>query len=253
MKLDRQKILQNQSLLENHSLLVTNTIQTVEDLRIFMSHHVYAVWDFMSLLKSIQHAIVPSKNIWLPDNNTRSDVARVINEIVLCEESDISPDGGSISHFDLYLLAMMEIGADISHIYNFIENVRRGDHPSVSSISSPANKFMKTTFDVISKGPHCAAASFTYGRETVIPKMFTRILNQLAVSKLEAPKFYYYLQRHIEVDGDQHGPLSEDLVTHLCENDPKKFFEAEQAAITSIKARIRFFDEIEKELNIGNI
>ena len=93
MRIDLKKIQEHRSLLENHSLLVTNTIQSVEDLRIFMKYHVFAVWDFMSLLKTIQHNVVPSGNLWLPTEGTRSDIARLVNEIVLCEESDISPDG----------------------------------------------------------------------------------------------------------------------------------------------------------------
>jgi hypothetical protein len=84
MRIDLKKIQEHRSLLENHSLLVTNTIQSVEDLRIFMKYHVFAVWDFMSLLKTMQHNVVPSSNFWLPTEGTRSDITRMINEIVLC-------------------------------------------------------------------------------------------------------------------------------------------------------------------------
>ena len=85
MKLNLSKINEHRLLLENHSLLVTNTIQSLDDLRTFMKHHVFAVWDFMSLLKTLQHEIVPSGKLWLPTIGTRSDIARMINEIVLCE------------------------------------------------------------------------------------------------------------------------------------------------------------------------
>src|SRR5210317_819814 len=123
MKIDLRKIQEHRSVLENHSLLNTNVIQEIEDLRIFMQHHVYAVWDFMSLLKTCQNAVVPSTKVWLPSKGTRSDVARMINEIVLCEESDTTPDkSGNISHFDLYLQAMLEVGADIEEISAFVEH-----------------------------------------------------------------------------------------------------------------------------------
>lgn len=247
MRIDLKKIQEHRSMLENHSLLVTNTIQSVEDLRIFMKHHVFAVWDFMSLLKTMQHNVVPSSSFWLPTDGTRSDIARMINEIVLCEESDISPDGkSSISHFDLYLQAMMEVDADINPIREYLAKVeKQGVHWGAPEIVEP---FVDTTFKAIRRGPHCAAASFCYGRETVIPSMFKRILRQINISNTDAPKFHYYLERHIQVDGEDHGPMSENLVNYFCKDDPFLIYEAEQAAIDAIRARITLFDRIEQDL-----
>lgn len=211
-----------------------------------MENHVYAVWDFMSLLKTLQHSVVPSGNIWLPNRGNRSDIARLINEIVLCEESDLDlSKTGSISHFDLYIQAMLEVGANIKPVQEFLTNVSNGQHPTESGATDAATKFMATTFKMIQKGPHCVAASFAYGRETVIPSMFDKILNQMYYTRLNAPKFYYYLDRHIQVDGEEHGPMSEQLVHYFCKDDPILIHEAEQAAIESIKARIQFFDDIE--------
>jgi hypothetical protein len=247
MRIDLKKIQEHRSLLENHSLLVTNTIQSPEDLRIFMKYHVFAVWDFMSLLKTIQHNVVPSGNLWLPSQGTRSDIARLINEIVLCEESDISPDGkSSISHFDLYLQAMLEVGADTDPIKTYLNQV--AENGSISECSEVVREFVESTFDAIRRGPHCAAASFCYGRETVIPSMFIRLLRQINISNTDAPKFHYYLERHIQVDGEDHGPMSENLVNYFCKNDPFLIHEAEQAAIDAITARIKLFDKIESLL-----
>ena len=248
MKIDLKKIQEHRSLLENHSLLVTNSIQSVEDLKIFMRYHVFAVWDFMSLLKTMQHHVVPTSELWLPTSGTRSDIARMINEIVLCEESDISPDGhSSISHFDLYLQAMLEVGADINPIREYLTKVeQRGTHWGAPEVVQP---FVESTFLAIRRGPHCAAASFCYGRETVIPSMFKRILNQINISDTDAPKFHYYLERHIQVDGDDHGPMAESLVNHFCKDDPILIHEAEQAAIEAIQARIALFDRIETQLS----
>lgn len=247
MRIDLSKIQQHKSLLENHSLLVTNTIQSVEDLRIFMKYHVFAVWDFMSLLKTLQHATVPTSQLWLPTQGTRSDIARTINEIVLCEETDISPDGtSSISHFDLYLQAMFEVDADTIPIREYLSKVeKQGVHWGAPEIVS---EFIETTFKAIRRGPHCAAASFCYGRETVIPSMFKRILTQIQLSETEAPKFHYYLERHIQVDGEEHGSMSENLVNYFCKNDPILIHEAEQAAIEAIQARIQLFNKIENLL-----
>ena len=248
MKLNSNKILEHRGFLENHSLLVTNTIQTIDDLRIFMENHVYAVWDFMSLIKSLQQYVVPSGQLWIPTKGTRSDIARLINEIVLAEETDISMDGkSSISHFDLYLQAMMEIGADVGPIRDYLNRVENtGAHWGAPE---PAGTFVDNTFSAIRKGPHCVAASFCYGRETVIPAMFKKILRQLNLNKTNAPKFYYYLERHIHIDGEEHGPMSEKLVEYFCDNDLFKIHEAELAAIAAITSRIQFFDKIEEKLN----
>lgn len=248
MKLNKTVINDHSKKLENHTLLNLNHIQTVEDLRLFMEHHVYAVWDFMSLLKTVQHSIVPSTSPWVPTKGNRSEIARMINEIVLCEESDVDLTGGSISHFDLYLQSMMEIGADTKPILKFLDLYSIDPVKAFSHVPKPSRDFILSTFNTIDQGPHCAAASLAYGRETIIPSMFKRILSQLEISQISAPKFHYYLQRHIEVDGDDHGPMSEHLVEFLCDNDPTKIYEAEKAAIEAISARIQFFTEIENLL-----
>ena len=254
MKLNLKKIQEYRNLLENHSLLVTNTIQTIEDLRIFMENHVFAVWDFMSLTKSLQHSIVPSGVIWVPTDENRSDAARLVNEIILCEETDLSIDGNSyISHFDLYKMAMIEVGADIEKIDDFIEQVKKHGYPEFLSVLYDekiwnALDFVKSTMKTIEMGPHCVAASFCYGRETILPSLFRRIIRQLNINSLDAPRFHYYLDRHVHVDSNEHGPGAEKIVEILCKNDPKLICEAENSAIEAIKARIKFFDAIENML-----
>jgi hypothetical protein len=215
-----------------------------------MEHHVFAVWDFMSLAKSLQHHICPSGDLWLPTPQQRK-LSRLINEIILAEESDLDATGdGYISHFDLYIQAMTEVGANTGPILEFIETVRTSglDYAiTQSQISEPAKIFMKSNFDVIStKEPHKIAAVFAYGRETIIPAMFKRIIAQ--VNDLDTPRFNYYLQRHVEVDGGTHGPSSLELVSFLCEYDPIKRVQAEDAAINAIQARIEFWNGVEKSL-----
>jgi len=247
------QIEQNKALLENHSLLVTNTIQSIDDLQIFMEHHVYAVWDFMSLAKSLQHHICPSGNIWLPSRRQRK-CSRLINEIILAEESDLDAYGNTyISHFDLYCQAMIEIGADISKVYKFIKTVKKnGIIKALESadIPIPSRQFMTETFNIIHTGnAHEIAAAFTYGRETILPKMFMRLLNQFNINKLDCPRLFYYLDRHIQVDKDEHGPAAIELVKELCHGDPIKFIEAESAAVRSMKSRIEFWNAVERTLD----
>ena len=253
MKLPLKNIEVKQLELTTHPLLSTNVIQTQQDLRIFMEHHVFPVWDFMSLAKALQHRICPSGDVWLPTKHTRDESARLINEIIWGEESDKDLGGGSISHFDLYLQAMAEVGANTKPILRFIDNVEQQgvDYAieNTKGIPDCTRDFMRTTFDFIATGKkHVIASAFTYGREAVIPGMFQGILQQLNINSYEAKKFHYYLQRHIELDGDEHGPMATKLVENLCGEDPLAYVEAETVAVEAMNARIKFWDEVEKKL-----
>ena len=249
MRLSLSKIEARGKILENHSLLNDNIIKDVTDLQIFMEHHVFAVWDFMSLMKSLQHHVCPSVTCWVPTQKIRCGAARLVNEIVLAEESDIDMDGASsISHHDLYCQAMLEVGADAYVIQEWVESVRENgvfwsmDNTTVPAVSL---RFMRKTFEFIDTGePHIIAAAFCFGRETVIPLMFRRLADNLNLTKLSCPKFHYYLERHIEIDGEKHGPASIKLVEDLCGHDPVKIHQAEKAALDALDARITFWNDI---------
>jgi hypothetical protein len=250
MKLPLVKIQQLQSQLSNHRLLNGDIINNIDGLRLFMEHHVFAVWDFMSLIKSLQHHICPSTTCWIPRHHIRSGSARLINEIVLSEETDIDLDGkSSISHHDLYCQAMLEVGADANVIEEWVEAVKEnGFHGAKEYCTVPiaSLEFMEKTFSFIDSGePHIIAAAFCFGRETVIPEMFTSLLKKLEISNFDCPKLFYYLSRHIELDGDDHGPASIALIEDLCGHDPVHIHEAEQAALIALKARIKLWDDLE--------
>ena len=249
MKMYLDNVKAEQFKLTNHPLLASPIIQNKEELRVFMESHVYAVWDFMSLVKYLQNAIVPTTVPWMPNSLTRSSSARLINEIVFAEESDLSLNGGSGSHFDLYCQSMMEVGADTAGINQFINIVRQKGVSAAlkncQTMPTESRDFVQSTFDFINTGkPHVVAAAFCFGRETIITDMFSALLAQLKIPNEQAPRFYYYLERHIEIDGDEHGPASLDLISLLCDNDPVKVVEAEQAAIQAIRARIRLWDGV---------
>jgi hypothetical protein len=251
MKINLEKIKEEQFKLTNHPLLAKPTIQNVKELTIFMESHVYAVWDFMSMLKFLQNTIVPSTVPWVPNNYTRNPSARLINEIVIAEESDFSISGTS-SHFDLYCQSMMEIGADIGPITKFINTVKTSGINSalkLNSVPPESKEFVSSTFNFINTGnPHIVAAAFCFGRETIITDMFSALLAQLKIPRKQTPRFYYYLERHIEIDGDEHGPASLNLIEMLCDSDPIKIVEAEQAAVSAIQHRIRFWDAVLKRI-----
>lgn len=234
--------------LENHKLY--SYIDRRERLTLFMQRHVFAVFDFMSLAKSLQGQFAPINKIWSPviDN----ELSRFINEIILCEESDETPSGKIMSHFEMYCEAMQEVQADISIIANFVENIKNENLISMltrSEIPTSSKKFMTHTFDLIFNGKiHEIAASFCFGREKAIPKMFQSLVDQMGISKFDAPMFHFYLQRHIEVDGGSHGQLALKMLDILCGNDEQKWIEASNAAINSLNARITFWDEVHFEI-----
>lgn len=248
MKLQLNKIHERQAQLAAHPLL-NGGVDTIDKLQIFMEHHQFAVWDFMSLLKSLQHHICPSTNCWVPTTRIRSGAARLINSIVLGEESDVDLDGvSSITHHDLYVQAMLEVGADprsLEELVNFCQTNTVWDAFEKVSVPYPSLKFMQKTFGFIETGePHIIAAAFCFGRETVIPGMFQSLADSLKLRPEDAPKFHYYLNRHVHLDSEEHGPASVELVEALCDHDPVKIHEAEQAALQALRWRMELWDDV---------
>ncbi|HEO99409.1 MAG: DUF3050 domain-containing protein [Campylobacterales bacterium] len=230
---------------------VYKAVETIEDLRCFMEHHVFSVWDFMSLVKYLQAVIAPSRSPWVPPSEP--DLCRFINELVLEEEADEMPDGKSfLSHFEIYLLAMEEIGADTTRIRRFVDTVKsRGIEEALRlpDIPEASRAFTTTTFGFINENrPHKAAAALALGREHIIPVMFKGILKNMRINKKQAPMFHYYLERHIHLDEGFHGPLSLRLLNKLCEEDAEKVEEAAVAAKLAVTARIAFWDGVLKEM-----
>ena len=214
-------------------------LNSVDDIAILMEHHVYAVWDFMSLLKSLQSILTCTSSPWKPVGDTQ--IRRLINSIVLEEESDIDIDGNASSHYEMYLEAMKQCGANTSPIEDFVSTISSGNIPSVNQ---GVDSFLRSTFDVIdSKEPHKIASAFTFGREDLIPDMFTSIVEQYNTNN-KLDKFVYYLERHIELDGGEHGPLALQLISDLCGNDESKWNEVQEVAISSLIARKRLWDEV---------
>ena len=210
----------------NHTIY--KNLKSIDDIAVLMEHHVYAVWDFMSLLKALQSLLTCTSSPWKPVGN--SNVRRLINSIVLEEESDVDADNNPSSHYEMYLDAMKQCGANTEPIERFVEKVNKDNIPSVSNA---IDHFLSTTFNVInSNEAHKIASAFTFGREDLIPDMFTAIVDEYNTEN-NLDKFVYYLERHIELDGGDHGPLALELISNLCGNDEKKWKEVEETAIAS--------------------
>jgi Protein of unknown function (DUF3050) len=219
-------------------------VASVEDLRRFMEDHVFAVWDFMSLLKRLQQDLTCTKVPWFPADNARA--ARLINDIVIGEETDVDPDGSYISHLDLYLRAMADVGASTRQFDAFRSMAQ--DSVSVEAamvrtgVPSHVQAFVAHTMTLARSGStEEVLAAFFYGREDIIPEMFSRLQKTLPGARHDNDPlrhFVYYIERHIELDGDSHGPMGRELLEGLVAGSPQRDERALRAACNSIKARI---------------
>lgn len=226
-------------------------INTPDRVKILMKHHVFAVWDFMSLLKRLQQCVTSVSVPWLPYEIP--SYTRFINEIVLAEESDEDGKGGYISHFQLYLEAMEECEADPSAIKTFIQAIQNGmDYrQALQKAKAPASAAQFVTFnlDLALNGKiHEVASAFFYGREGLIPDMFQHLVNALEQKGASSDRLDYYLKRHIELDEDEHGPLAQKLLYNLCGDDQTKKEEAIKIAKHSLQMRGKLWDGVLAEI-----
>jgi Protein of unknown function (DUF3050) len=233
-------------------------VASVDDLKRFMEDHVFAVWDFMSLLKRLQQDLTCTRVPWFPAHDARA--ARLINDIVIGEETDLDPDGSYASHLDLYLRAMQDVGASTAQFDDFRSMVRSGVPVAASLARSGTaqhiQRFVTHTMAVATRGrTEEVLAAFFYGREDIIPDMFRRLLETLYDTQRDNKSlryFIYYIDRHIELDGDSHGPKGRELLENLVANSPDKGERAMRAACSSIEARIGLWDGTLSTLHDGH-
>lgn len=229
------------------------SVKTIEDVRTYMKFQVWCVWDFMTLVKSIQAGLFSSSIIWLPPKDV--SIGAYIYEILLTEETDINHTAdGRASHFETYLLAMEQAGADTTPILNFLKDLTAGvpynEALDKADIPFPAKQFVKTTLKQAHSNLHIPVGSFCLSREGIIPSMFTTFLSHFSVQQ-DLSIFRWYLNRHITIDNDSHGPLSVKLFKTVIGNDDIKLNEALEAALEALRSRKTFLDEILKEISLN--
>jgi hypothetical protein len=234
----------------NHK--VYSVINNTDALKIFMQYHVFAVWDFMSLLKSLQNNLTCTSVPWFPVGS--ADTRFLINEIVVGEESDVDQDGNRVSHFELYLNAMKQAKANTEVIESFINSLKQNKNLELAfdqaNVPNAARDFVRFTFQIINTGkPHLQAATFTFGREDLIPNMFHSIINDIDKMFPDSISiFKYYLERHIEVDGGHHSHLALEMTANLCCTDEQYWKEATESTLASLKSRIALWDGVYDEI-----
>jgi len=231
-------------------------VLSVADFRAFMKHHVFAVWDFFTIAKRLQGEVTCISIPWMPPADGAH--ARLINDIILGEESDEDGRGGYLSHFQLYLEAMDEIGADRTSIDGYLAQLRAGGDP-IDALRSPmipesVRAFVTHTLRTALAGkPHEVAASLCYGREHLIPDMFPGLLRELDKTDDPPERLSFYLRRHILLDEHEHAPLALQLVRSLCGDDDQKQREAGATARAALEARIALWDGIVEEIRVQRV
>lgn len=222
-------------------------ITSLGKLQLFMENHVFAVWDFMTLTKRLQRDLTCTQLPWLPPSDPQA--ARLINEIVLGEESDEHPRRGHCSHFELYREAMLEVGASTHAIDTFIALQRRGVGANAAlgqvDLLPGVARFVASTLHIALNAPtHCVAAAFLHGRESIIPSMFERLLQGSEIIDRQAPTLGYYLNRHIELDTQGHEPAAQRMLQGLTLSAPEYQQQAVETAINAVENRIKLWDDV---------
>jgi hypothetical protein len=185
---------------------------------------------------------------WIPKGN--AETRYLINEIVTGEESDVDQAGNRLSHFELYLAAMKQTGATTAVIEKLLSEIINGDpvRAALGKCNVPASAidFVENTFKTVAcEKPYIMAAVFTFGREDLIPGMFITFVSELNKNSRDtASIFQYYLERHIEVDGDHHSHLAYKMTEQLCGDNEHYWAEATEAVKSALHSRIKLWDAI---------
>jgi hypothetical protein len=226
-------------------------IDSIPRLRWFMEDHVFAVWDFMSLAKRLQRELTCVQLPWMPVAD--ASLARFINDVVLAEESDKGLDGRPLSHLEIYLRGMEEVGADMSLFQEFLALLRSGQPLDkvfdVLPIPTHVRRFVGRTINRALHGdPVEVVADFLFGREDLIPYMFARLLKLWDGTGCSVPTFQYYLERHIALDGDEHGPAARRMLQAMAGDDTVNWEKAATAALEAIYSRMNLWDGVLRKI-----
>ena len=157
------------------------------------------------------------------------------------------PDGQAASHFQVYLKSMKEVGADTSPICSFLES------RDLQSLPETVKDFVSYNLSVASEASvEEVAGVFFWGREKIIPKMFTGILQTLDKSEVSCEILKWYLDRHIQLDGEEHQVHAAQICEVLVGDDNSRWQKMESAALKALKMRKSLWDQALKEIDSLN-
>jgi hypothetical protein len=244
------KLAPHKDKLLHHALY--HKLNSTEAIKTFMEYHVFAVWDFMSLVKALQRKLTCTDLPWVPVGSPST--RRLINEIVWGEESDVDQFNQPGSHFELYLKAMEEIEANTAPINAFVSAIQNGTPwrtaLSEAAIPNEIKSFIDFSLTTATQAPvHVVASVFTYGREDLIPDLFIAIIKEMAQEKGSGyDTLVYYFERHIEVDSEEHGPMAQQMIQELCGDNTQLWEQANDAAQEALQKRLSLWDFIESKI-----
>jgi radical SAM protein with 4Fe4S-binding SPASM domain len=205
-------------------------------LRAFMESHVFAVWDFLALLRRLRGEI------------SQPASSGYLEEVLRAEESDLWEDGRSASHLDRYLEAMEEVGADTALFRAFQSRLAAGDAPDVAleavGAPWPVRHFVSDTLSWASNGDLAeVAAVYLYSREDVLPEIYQRLLT-VCEGQGEASRLVEYLERHLARYGEDTASQAKHIMDQITGQDPKVWDRAALAAERALLARKALWDGI---------
>lgn len=220
-------------------------LHTMEHARRFMNFHVWCVWDFMCIAKSVQLSLGCFELPWKPTRYPYE--LRLINKLLTSEETDLPSSGRPASHFELFLEAMAEASADTGPIKIFIHLLNTGGSVNDALYHCGADRhsatFVKRTLTSIAGPAHVRAAILCLAREELVPRMLSS-LSETFLRLGSLAKFRQYVDRHVALDFGEHGSIGADILRSLTRPDPALLEEGIRAATQSIIWRHEYLDNI---------
>lgn len=237
-------------MLESHKLY--DRIFDDYSLRLFVEHHVVCVWSYNYLLRNIYQELVSM--IQPLNSQAQKEALRIISEAILEEEVEEQTDGSLLSHLEIYLEAMQELGADVGPILSFFDMQESGAswQESLAASHFPASvaQYARSMGELFERPLHERAAVLFYEGEPFIPDTFLNRLGQLG-ARHDVNRLLDYFERHIEGLKRPGFSTSGRLVEIFCGDNPQLNDEAEKAAEQAMQIRIDLWNKLSDNLGAG--
>ncbi len=144
-------------------------------LRLFMEHHVFAVWDFLLLARALQRQLAVEVERSGGGSPALRAAQRLLAGIVAEEERDQAPanplGASQLSHLQIYRLAMAEVGANPGPIEALIERFAAEEPSNLDETA-----LLSSLAGLPIPAPSRQFLAFTHGRELLVPQLFQNLL-----------------------------------------------------------------------------